>query len=135
MVRGSHSVLLSRNARVVELVYTLVLGTNAERIEGSNPSVGIMTQEKLQQICNEYLEAVDASGFGIIEAKCLSDEYQSQPRYDLYVRDILGHLKYMFQEIPKLDTPDKQGRWLGWAQGLIWMFGLETLKAQRERNR
>lgn len=95
-----------------------------------------MTQEKIMQVCGQYRQAIDNSGFGTIIPKEFPEPYQAIPRYDLHIRTVLQHLRFMCEVIPEMHADvGKQGHWLGWLQGVVYSLGLETLQSQRERNR
>lgn len=122
----------SIHSRVVELVDTLALGASAARRGGSNPPVRTMTQDKIKEVCERYQDALIILNNQVhtgseLVAEEFTEEQMDSSYYTLPISKVLSHLLFVFATVPTMTwDPGKQGRWLGWAQGVLFALGLQT---------
>lgn len=61
-------------------------------------------------------------------------EQNARPTY-IAPRRAFAHFMWMLDEITKMDDEAKANRWLGWIQGVMWAYGWQTLREQRDQTR
>jgi hypothetical protein len=100
-----------------------------------------MTPEKVLAVANMYCGVIvlqlSGSAEEILEGYLVSDG--EDPVYQVLLGEdfretSLRHALWMCKKIPEL-AADKQNRWLGFVQGILWANGVFTIGEMRGHNR
>lgn len=89
-----------------------------------------MTKEKVLSVVKEYQSSLD-------KANIMSSAYPHD-RYPQTKEEVLGHCRYMLDQIEVFleeDKTEKAMRWLGFIQGCLWCHGFFTVDSMKEHNK
>jgi len=86
-----------------------------------------MNQVQVLKVVQEYEKQLTAMGYA-------PSKYEQKSIIPSNAAK-LSHASWMCTEIPQLDSLEKQMRWLGFLQGVLWSCHVHTIDEMREHNR